>query len=230
MVQNITAEPTRRSRGRPQVRADEETRALIIEAAREEFGARGFAATCMADVAQRAGVSTKTLYRLIPTKSALFTGVISERIGRFVLEADHVALDKLDAEAALERILIAFGTLTLEAGTIAMTRLVIGEARAFPEIGAAFSEMAIQRTSQAMEATLHRLCARGLIQLDDPAAATSMLRGMMIMEPQRAVMLGRREPPDADEIAARAKGCAKLFLRGCAVPAERSRAHLSEAL
>src|ERR1700742_1084497 len=191
MVENKLAPPIRRPRGRPQVRTDEETRALIIEAAREEFGAYGFAATCMVDVAQRAGVSTKTLYRLIPTKSDLFNTVIDERIGRFVFEADHAALDELDATAAVERILIAFGTLTLEAGTIAMTRLVIGEARAFPEIGAAFFETAILRTSHAMETALHRLCARGLIALDDPAEATSMLRGMMIMEPQRAVMLGQ---------------------------------------
>jgi hypothetical protein len=129
----------------------------------------------------------------------------------------------------VERILIAFGALTLEAGTIAMTRLVIGEARAFPEIGAAFFETAILRTSHAMETALHRLCARGLIALDDPAEATSMLRGMMIMEPQRAAMLGQREPPDAEEIAARARLCAKLFLNGCAAPAQRSHTHPAQA-
>jgi hypothetical protein len=80
----------------------------------------------------------------------LFSSVISARIGRFALEADPAALHKLDAAAAVERILIAFGTLTLEAGTIAMTRLVIGEARAYAE----FFEIAIRRTSQAMEAAL----------------------------------------------------------------------------
>jgi hypothetical protein len=42
-----------------------------------------------------------------------------------------------------------------------------------------------------------------------------MLRGMMIMEPQRAVMLGQRPAPDAEEIAARASMCARLFLNGC---------------
>jgi hypothetical protein len=56
-----------------------------------------------------------------------------------------------------------------------------------------------------------------------------MLRGMMIMEPQRATMLGQREPPDAEEIAARAKLCAKLFLEGCAVPAQPSHAQPPKA-
>ena len=62
---------------------------------------------------------------------------------------------------------------------------------------------------------LERQCARGLIKLDDLQAASGMLRGMMILEPQRAVMLGQRAAPSADEITARAGACARLFLRGC---------------
>ena len=122
------------------------------------------------------------------------------------------------ARSALERMLTIFGTLTLEPRTIALTRLVIGECRGFPEVGAAFYENAIRRTSQAMEDGLRRLCARGLLCVDDPAEAVSMLRGMMILEPQRAAMLGQRDPPGADEIRERAKRCARLFLAGCAAP------------
>jgi hypothetical protein len=44
-----------------------------------------------------------------------------------------------------------------------------------------------------------------------------MLRGMMIMEPQRAVMLGQRPAPDRSEIVARAEQCAQVFLKGCEV-------------
>jgi AcrR family transcriptional regulator len=216
MVEIERGDASRRCRGRPQVRSDEETRALILEAAGQEFQANGYEATCIADVAEHAGVSTKTLYRLIPTKADLFANVIEDRIGRFVLEYDLSRLDSLDAAAALERMLTVFGTLTLEPRTIALTRLVLGESRAFPEVGATFYQTAMQRTSQAMEEGLRRLCARGLIALDDPDEAVSMLRGMMIMEPQRATMLGQREPPSKEEIAARAKHCARIFLNGCA--------------
>src|SRR6266550_270549 len=65
----------RRCRGRPQLRSDDETCQIIYEAARHEFAGNGFAATSMETVARRAGVSTKTLYRLIPNKAALFEGV-----------------------------------------------------------------------------------------------------------------------------------------------------------
>jgi hypothetical protein len=38
---------------------------------------------------------------------------------------------------------------------------------------------------------------------------------MMAMEPQRAAMLGQRYTQMPEEIAARAKYCARLFLNGC---------------
>jgi AcrR family transcriptional regulator len=52
---------------------------LIYEAARHEFAASGYAATSMESVVRSAGISTKTLYRLIPTKASLFEGMVSDR-------------------------------------------------------------------------------------------------------------------------------------------------------
>ncbi|MGO9421578.1 TetR/AcrR family transcriptional regulator [Roseiarcus sp.] len=223
MVEISEAQTSKRCRGRPQVRCDDDTRALIVDAASREFQTKGYEATCIADVAGRAGVSTKTLYRLIPTKAELFADVISDRIRRFVLEFDVSPIDTLDAAAAIERMLVIFGTLALEPQTVALTRLVIGECRSFPEVGAAFYENAILRTTKAMEDGLRRLRDRGLIALDDPREAASMLRGMMVMEPQRAAMLGQIEPPDGEAIAARARRCARLFLDGCAAESRSRR-------
>ena len=84
--------PDRRYRGRPQLRPDDETRKIIYEAARHEFAANGFAATSTETVARRAGVSTKTLYRIVPNKAALFEGVVSDRLDSFLSDFSlHVA-------------------------------------------------------------------------------------------------------------------------------------------
>jgi AcrR family transcriptional regulator len=204
-----------RGRGRPPVRTDEETRALIVQAARTELETSGYAGASMCAVAQRAGVSTKTLYRIVPTKDALFESVVADRIGRFIMEIDERALANLDMEQALERILIAFGRLTLDSKTIGILRLVLSECERFPEIGNAFYEAAVKRSGDAMARWLEEQCRKGLLDLDDPQVGAAMLRGMMIMEPQRAVMLGQREAPGIDEIERRAKICARLFLNGC---------------
>jgi AcrR family transcriptional regulator len=217
MVENGGGEAVRKSRGRPQLRSDGETRALILKAAAQEFLAKGYGGTSIAAVAARAGVSTRTLYKFIPTKADLFESMISDRITRFVVEGDLQDCDAPTAATAIERMLTAYGRFAFEPRTVGLMRLVMGDCRAFPEVGTAFYEAAIQRTSQAMEDGIRRLCKRGLIALDDPREATSMLRGMMIMDVQRAAMLGQGAPPAREQIAARARRCAQLFLNGCAV-------------
>ncbi|MDX6727198.1 MAG: hypothetical protein QOK49_2003 [Baekduia sp.] len=64
-------------------------RERIIEAAREVVAERGVAAK-MEDVATRAGVGIGTLYRFVPTKEALFGGILREqadRLARMAREA-----------------------------------------------------------------------------------------------------------------------------------------------
>src|SRR5882757_97341 len=96
----------RRDRGRPQLRPDGETRQIIYEAARHEFAAGGYAATGMEAVARRAGVSTKTLYRLIPNKVSLFDGMVSDRLDRTLANIDLQAADHADIEQALHAALM----------------------------------------------------------------------------------------------------------------------------
>jgi hypothetical protein len=55
----------------------------------------------------------------------LLTRVVSDRIGKFLLEIDANALDALPTSDALERMLIAYGTLMLSQRTITVHRLVI---------------------------------------------------------------------------------------------------------
>jgi AcrR family transcriptional regulator len=215
MGQNNAA--LKRCRGRPQIRPDEETLQLIVEAAAQEFQTSGYAATTMGNVAQRAGISTKTMYRLIPNKAELFKNVISDRINRFMLEIDPSALDAYDLTEALEHILIAFGSLTLHKETIALVRLVIGECDRFPELAATFHEIAVVQSNVAIARWVERQQLRGLLKVNDPTKAVSALRGMMAMDLQRTAMLGLSDAPTPEEIRDRAKFCAKLFLDGCRV-------------
>jgi AcrR family transcriptional regulator len=56
-------------------------RQRILQAAREIVAERGIAAK-MEDVAARAGVGIGTLYRFVPTKEALFSGILREEAER----------------------------------------------------------------------------------------------------------------------------------------------------
>ncbi len=141
----------RRCRGRPQVRPDDETRRIIYEAARHEFAGGGYAATSMETVARRAGVSTKTLYRLIPNKTALFEGMVSDRLDRFVSEVNLHAGDDIDIEEALCAALIACADLALDEEVIELQRMVLQEAGKFSDIAGTFYRNAIQRTGEGAQ-------------------------------------------------------------------------------
>jgi AcrR family transcriptional regulator len=205
----------RRCRGRPQLRPDDETRQIIYEAARHAFADSGYAATSMEAVARRAGVSTKTLYRLIPNKAALFEGMMADRLDRFFASVNLHATDDTGIEDALYMALMACAELMLDEEVIALQRMILQDAGKFSDIARMFYTNAIQRTHAALAAWLRAQQQRGLIELDDIDEATGMLLGMVASTPRRAAMFGGVPLPSRSQIEARVRKCVTLFLRGC---------------
>jgi AcrR family transcriptional regulator len=210
-------EPTqdRRCRGRPQIRPDDETRRIIYEAARHAFAAGGYAATSMEAVARRAGISSRTLYRLIPNKALLFEGMVSDRLDRFLSEVSLHAGDDTDIEEALCAALMACAELVLDEEVIALQRMILQEAGKFSDIAGMFYRNGIQRTVAALADWLRVQEKRGLIELSDIEEAAGMLIGMVASAPQRAALFGGLPLPSRSQIEARVRSCAALFLRGC---------------
>ena len=213
-VRDVSEE--RRGRGRPQARPDEETRTLILDSARQEFATSGYAATSMESVARGAGVSTKTLYRLIPNKAALFEAILTDGIDRFVSRIRLRACDGSDIEGALREAMIAVGELILDGAVIGLLRMIVAEGDKFPEISDTFYNKAIKRSESTLANWLKAQAERGLIAIDNPTEAAGMLLGMLAFQPQRAVIFGRTPAPSREALERRARAVAKLFLQGCA--------------
>src|SRR5262249_32776095 len=176
----------RRRRGRPQLRPDEETRAILLDAARAEFAVTGFAGASMESVARRAGVSSKTLYRFFPNKAALFEGMITDRLERFVSVVQLSAFDDDHVETALGKALSACGEFLHAKEVLALQRMVIAESDRFPELAETFYKKAMQRTVATLAAWLKKQQQRGSMALTNPDIAAGMLLGMFAFEPQRA--------------------------------------------
>jgi len=209
-------EEARRGRGRPQARCDEETRAIIFETARREFAASGYATTNMESVARGAGISTKTLYRLVPNKAALFEAMITERIDRFASVVRLRACEGRDVEAALRDALLVCGELILDADVIALQQMILSDSDKFPDIAETFFHKAIMPTQNTLASWLRTQHKRGLLVVDDADAAAGMLLGMLVFQPQRAVMFGHAPLPTREQLEIRAQMVAATFLRGCA--------------
>jgi AcrR family transcriptional regulator len=205
----------RRCRGRPQLRPDDETRQIIYDAARHEFAANGYAATSTETVARRAGISTKTLYRLIPNKAALFESMVANRLDRLALDINLRAGDDGDIETALNAALMACATLSLDAEVVSVQRIVLQEAGQFSDLALTFYRNGVTRLIAALADWLRIQIRRGRLKLDDPDEAAGMLIGMVASAPQRAAIYGGVPLPSRSQIERRVSSCTTLFLRGC---------------
>ncbi|MDT7630025.1 MAG: hypothetical protein QOI50_1955 [Pseudonocardiales bacterium] len=89
-------------------RSPAELRTLLLDAARAEFGANGYANTTNRDVARRAGVALSVLYRHFETKAELFSEAVLEPFVRGFEQLGNDWLRQLGDPLADEELMKVF--------------------------------------------------------------------------------------------------------------------------
>ena len=153
----------------------------LLAAALDLFVEKGFAATRAEEVAARAGVSKGTLFLYFPSKEELFKAVVRENIsGRFadwnrefeVFQGSSADMLRHCVEVWWER---------LGAGRASgITKLVISEARNFPDIAAFYQQEVIVPGQDLIRRMLQRGIARGEFHVADLDYAIYSLIAPMI--------------------------------------------------
>jgi AcrR family transcriptional regulator len=110
----------------------EERREAVLEAALPEFAAGGLAGTSTEDVARRAGISQPYLFRLFPTKKALFLA-LARRCFERISDAFTAAAGDLAGEEALDAMGDAYHRL-LEDRTLLLLQMQLYAACEDPDI------------------------------------------------------------------------------------------------
>jgi AcrR family transcriptional regulator len=208
--EDVAPSTTTRRRGRPRLVPDDARRADITACAHEIFLAHGYAGTTTDGMAARCRISKQTLYRLFPSKTALFRAMV-EAHRHTMLDlpqpdddrslADTIAaIFRIDIDAAEERERAAF------------IHLAVSESRQFPEIGELIRRYGVEASRRDLAEWLARQCARGAIRLDDPESGARMLMDMIF---------GAMAPPPGlggwPDLAARRihlRRCIDVFLDG----------------
>jgi TetR/AcrR family transcriptional regulator len=155
----------------------------LLDAALDLFVEKGFAATRAEEVAARAGVSKGTLFLYFPSKEELFKAVVRENIsGRFsewnqefeAFEGSTPDMVRYCMKVWWERI-----GATRASG---ITKLIISEARNFPDIAAFYQQEVIQPANVLIRRILQRGIDRGEFrQLDMDYAAFSIIAPMIFL-------------------------------------------------
>jgi AcrR family transcriptional regulator len=144
----------------------EARRSAILDAALDEFSARGFAATRLDDVAKRAGVAKGTIYLHFKDKEALFQELVRTMLSPVVGRLEQLREVDVPIRLVLERFVDLFVGEIYGTRRRDVARLVITEGSRFPSIAEFYYHEVVAHGIAAMRALIERAIARGEISHD----------------------------------------------------------------
>lgn len=217
------AEP-RKSRRRVYARKND----IVLEAAEAAFFEAGFAATSMDAVADRAGVSKRTVYSNFKNKEELFGAVIRKRCADILTDTLREAdFETDDPESVLVRIASKFLQGILSKGQVQLYQTVVAASRRFPSVGAVMYKGPVEESRRTIERFLTFQVERGNLDLPDAAVAAGQLVGLLKSNLQTSLLLSQRVRVTKKVIDENAKSAVHLFLYGAA--SGKARAAASKA-
>ena len=177
-----------------------ERRAAIIEAALDEFIARGFTATRLDDIAKRAGVAKGTIYLHFKDKESMFEELIRTAlvplIGR-LHAPPPLGGSVRDAVEGFARTFVQ-EVVTTRRGDI--VRLIVAEGPRFPAIADFYYREVVSRGLAGMRALIEFGIARGEIQQKDLARFPQLLVAPAIVAVIWQSLFSKHAPLDAIEM------------------------------
>ena len=131
--------------------------AELTAAALDVFVEKGFAATRLDEIAARAGVSKGTVYLYFSSKEELFKAVVREGVVPRIAEAEKL-LESANGSAVelLRDIMLGWWQVIGSTTLGGIPKLMIAEARNFPELARFYHEEVIRRATKLVETLLQR--------------------------------------------------------------------------
>ena len=152
-----------------------ERRDAILAAALEEFSARGFAATRLDDVANRAGVAKGTIYLYFRDKESLFQELVRSMLIPLVSKIEAAPVADLPVRVIAETIVDLFVREIYGTRRKDVIRLIIAEGPRFPKLAEFYYREVIARVLAAMRALLNRAVENGELGSDALARFPQLL-------------------------------------------------------
>src|SRR4051812_19612195 len=174
-----------------------ERRGAIIEAAMDEFIARGFSATRLDDVAKRAGVAKGTIYLHFKDKEALFQELIREALVPLIGRLAAPPPTGGSVRAALEGFAQTFAQEVISTRRGEIVRLIVAEGARFPSIADFYYREVVSRGMAAMRALIELGISRGEIRHESLARFPQIVVAPAIVAVIWQGLFGRHAPLDA---------------------------------
>jgi len=153
----------------------EKRRAAILDAALEEFAARGFADTRLDDVARRARIAKGTIYLYFRDKESLFQELVRTMLSPLVGTIEAAPLREVPIRAVAEMIVDVFIREIYGTRRKDVIRLIISEGPRFPKLAEIYYREVIARVLPVIRARLALAVERGELSRDALARFPQLL-------------------------------------------------------
>ena len=195
---------------------------IVLEAAENCFLEAGYANTSMDTVAERAGVSKRTIYSNFDNKAALFAAVISKRCEDVLLGAlDGVNIQTDDPEPVLVALAIRFLTSIFSKEQIQLYQTVVAASRRFPEIGAMMFDGPAMVSQSIFDRFLRAQVELGHMSFPDIDIAAAQLIALLKTNIHMQLLFCVPVRTRKKDIVKSAEASVRLFLNGAMARAVR---------
>jgi TetR/AcrR family transcriptional repressor of mexJK operon len=187
--------------------SEAERRDTLLSAAEQVFLAKGYVSTTMADIAQAAGMSKKTIYQVFDSKKELFDALMIDRLAVLRIQPEDAGRPPA---VVLGGVLLDMARFVLSPKQIALTRLILAEIASTPEVGDVMKVRCVQ-VERTMQNWLALQVSRGIFDIIPSAAA--MLFGAAFGDFHWHLMLQLGEAPTEAVVRARIERLVAVFMR-----------------
>ncbi|MDI4232461.1 TetR/AcrR family transcriptional regulator [Bradyrhizobium sp. Arg237L] len=177
-----------------------ERRAAIVEAAMEEFVARGFAATRLDDIAKRAGVAKGTIYLHFKDKESMFEELIRTALVPLIDRMASPAPLHGSVREAVEGFAQMFIREVASTSRGDIVRLIVSEGPRFPEIADFYFREVVSRGMAGMRALIELGITRGEIRNKELARYPQIMIAPALIAVIWQSLFSRHSPLDAIEM------------------------------
>jgi TetR/AcrR family transcriptional regulator of autoinduction and epiphytic fitness len=185
----------------PRPKLSDQKRAAILEAAAVTFRAEGFHATTMDTIAERAGVSKRTVYNHFSSKDELFD-VITDGLWdklRPARRSAPPATETNDVAARLRRLARERVDVLLDPEVLGLFRVLLGESVRSPELSRAYIGYREKSAFLGLKELFDDEVARGRLRIEQPELAAGQFWGLVLGPLFWPLVLGLRSVPEPDE-------------------------------
>jgi AcrR family transcriptional regulator len=198
----------------PEAGRAELRRAAFLKAARDVFLEYGYEAANMAEIVKRAGGSLSTLYAQFGGKKGLFEAMIDARVTDLT-EQMHIELAAhAPLREGLKRIGEAFLFRQLEAEALDVFRLMVAQAKKFPELAETWGKRAPEAVRRALADYLVDRAKAGEIKISNPDVAAAVFFDLVRARIQFRALLIPSYQPTETEVRETVDRAVKVFLGG----------------